>query len=98
MNYELELYKLIMTPDLEDLDLSYIDEMGWVDDMFLVWVSYIWLSDFIEGLKGIFGYGLFDDGGFNANMQSDGVCIDLCEALGSYISIENVFSKDKYRH
>ena len=98
MNEGLELYKLIMTPDPEDKDFSYVSEMGWVKDMFLVWIDYIHLSDFMERLKEIFGYGLFDDGGFDCNMQSDGVCIDLCEALGYALDIETVFPKDKYQH
>ena len=27
-NYELELYKLIINPDEEDSDISYVDEFG----------------------------------------------------------------------
>ena len=52
-------------------------------------------------LKRIFGNYIFDDGGFDANMQQDGVCIDLCEALGNYLGIddiEEVFPKEKYQH
>jgi hypothetical protein len=95
---ELELYKLIMTPDHSDTSFSYVSEMGWSGDMFLVWVDYWSFKEFMERLANIFGNGLFDDGGFSANMQSDGVCIDLVEALGSYIDIEDVFPKDKFKH
>lgn len=42
--------------------------------------------------------GMFDDGAFVANMQSDGVCIDLAEVLGGYLDIEAVFPKDKFKH
>lgn len=98
-NYELELYKLIMKPDEEDSSFSYVSEFGWVSkDEFLVWVDYWGIKEFIDGLKEIFGYGLFDDGSFDANMQSDGICIDLVEALGCYMNIEDVFPKDKYKH
>lgn len=98
MNKELELYKLIMTTDLDDKDFSYVSEMGWVKDMFLVWIPYGLLGDFMQNMKSIFGYGLFDDGAFDANMQSDGVCIDLAEVLDGYLDIETVFPRDKYKH
>lgn len=49
-------------------------------------------------LKELLGYGIFDDSGFNASMQGDCVCIDLCEAIGSFIDIEEIFPKDKYRY
>ena len=40
MNYELELYKLIMTPDEDDPDISYVDEFGWINDTeFCVWIN-----------------------------------------------------------
>ena len=52
----------------------------------------------MENMVSIFGYGLFDDGAFDANMQSDGVCIDLAEVLGGYLDIESVFPKDKFKH
>lgn len=98
-NYGLELYKLIMTPDEEDLDFSYVSEFGWVNnEEFLVWVSFDWIKDFIERLTEIFGYGIFDDGNFNANIQSDTVCIVLNEVLDGYVDIEEVFPKDKYQH
>lgn len=98
MNKELELYKLIMTPDLDDEDFSYVSEMRWENDMFLVWIPYGLLEGFMENMINIFGYGLFDDGAFDANMQSDGVCIDLAEVLGGFLDIETVFPKDKFKH
>lgn len=96
---ELKLFKLITMPDPEDSDVSYVSEYGWIDDKsFCVWVDYMWVDDFMRELKNIFGYGVFDDGAFNANMQSDGICIDLCEALGGYLNIEDVFPKEYYKH
>ena len=96
---ELALYKLFMTPSPKDSDISYIDEFGWVSNTeFYVWASYLWLKKFMEGLAEIFGNGIFDDGGFNANIQEDGICFDLEEAVGSYLDLEEVFPKDKFRH
>lgn len=93
MNYELELYKLITD------DNDYVSELGWVsDNEFFVWVSYLELYDFMKELKRIFGYGLFDDGSFNVNMREDSVCINLCEAVGNYLDVKEVFSKDRYQH
>ena len=46
----------------------------------------------------MFGLGLFDDGGIEANMQTDCICIDLCILLGNYLDIETVFPKDQYQH
>lgn len=92
-NYGYEIHKIVVE------DGYYVDEFGWVSDTeFYIWVSYFSLSDFMEKMKNVFGYGMFDDGGFNANIQSDGVCIDLCKMVGDYLDIEEVFSKDKYQH
>lgn len=99
MNYELELYKLIIRPDESDPDFGYVQELGWANSKeFLVWVNYCSIEEFMKRLKDIFGYGIFYDGGFNANMRPDCVCIDLCEVLESYINIEDIFPKDKYKH
>lgn len=98
-NYELELYKLIIRPDEIDPDICYAQELGWINDNeFCVWIDYLVLDEFICSLKNIFGYEIFDDGGFNGNMQSDCICIDLCEAIGECVDIEAVFPKDKYKH
>ena len=84
---------------ITDNDFSHIDEFGWINDNeFCVWVDYLWLYEFISGLKEMFGCGLFDDGGIEANMQTDCICIDLCVLLGSYLDIETVFPKDQYQH
>lgn len=78
---------------------SHIDEFGWINDNeFCIWVSHLWLYEFVEGLKEIFGYGLFDDGGIEVNMQIDCICIDLCVLLGGYLDIETVFPKEQYQH
>ena len=95
-NYELELYKLITGKD--ESGFCYVDELGWINDtQFCVWVSNYFFKDFIDGLTEIFGYGLYDDGGFDGNIQSDCVCIDLCEVLGNYgIDFKEVFPIKNY--
>lgn len=98
-NYELELYKLIIRPDESDPDICYVQELGWINDKkFCVWIDYLTLDEFICRLKDIFGYEIFDDGGFDANMQGDGVCIDLCAAIGDDVDMKAVFPKYKYEH
>lgn len=52
----------------------------------------------MDKMREIFGYGIFDAGNFNANIQSDTVCIDLADVLDAYVDIEEVFPKDKYKH
>ena len=97
MSDELSLYKLIVEQD-ED-EWSCVSEYGWViDDEFLVFVYNFNVEDFIKGLKDIFGVGLFDNGGFKATVKENYMCFDLCEILESYIDIEEIFPKDKYRY
>ena len=97
MSDELSLYKLVLEED-ED-SWSCVSEYGWVNnDDFIVWIYHFNVENFIDELYKIFGYGLFDDGGFKANVQRDYMCFDLCEILDGYIDLEDVFPKDKYRH
>lgn len=98
-NDELELYKLLATEDNE-YETVLVEELGWVSgDEFLVWVSYLWIKEFIELLEEMFGNSLFDDGGFNGNFKSDGVCINLKEMLEGYgIDLKKMFPMDKYKH
>lgn len=99
-NYELELYKLITNPEKEYHDISYVDEFGWVSDTeFCVWINSLWFNDFLKGLNDIFGYSLFDEGGIEARIGSDYVCINLTDAIGGYgVDLERVFPKNEYRH
>jgi len=98
-NYELELYKLLITPDEKDLNFSYVNEFGWVNnDQFLVWVNFNYFKEFIKKITEIFGYGIFDDENFNANIQHNTVCIVLNNVLDEYVNVEEVFPKDKYQH
>lgn len=61
-NYELELYKLCCAGDNE-YGTCIVDELGWISDSeFCVWVSYLYLKEFMDSLKELLGYGIFDDG------------------------------------
>lgn len=98
MTDELKLYKLLLT-DRNVYEDIICDELGWInDEQFCVWIPYCYLQYFIENLCKIFGNCIFDDGGFNANIQEEQVCIDLCEAIGYCIDIESVFPKDEFKH
>lgn len=99
-NYELELYKLIVIPDEEDSDISYVDEFGWVSDTaFYVWISIVWLEEFVKRLNDIFGYSLFDEGGIEARIGGDYACINLKDIAAPYgVDLEEVFPKNQYRH
>ncbi len=96
MNQELELYKLCVKPD--DEDIRYVREMGWENSEFLVWISYVWLKDFMDRFKQIFGADIFAEGSFGGVFLEDCVCFDLCEAVGYAVDLENIFPKDKYKH
>lgn len=75
-NYGLELYKLIIRPYESDSDICYAQEFGWINDrQFCIWIDHLALNEFMCRLKNIFGYGIFDDGGFNGNMQENCVCV-----------------------
>lgn len=99
-NYELELYKLIMQPDEDDPDISWVDEFGWIcGEEFCVWVNLLFLKDFMERFKEIFGSEVFDEGGIHAKIQDDCVCFALEDIMEGYgVELENVFPKDKYKH
>ena len=64
-----------------------------------VWINLIWFDEFVKRLKDIFGYSLFDEGGIEARIGCDYVCIDLEYFVGEYgVDLEEVFPKSKYRH
>ena len=92
---ELELYKLITESD-------YVESFGWREMgighiELLVWVRYIWLDDFVEKIKEIFGTGMFEDGGVSAVMLDDCICINLEDLVESYLDVKDVFPIDKYQ-
>ena len=99
-NYELGLYKLLINPEEDDIDISYVDEFGWGSNTeFYVWISLNWLNEFVKRLSDIFGYSLFDEGGIETKIFSDCVCIDLEEVISGYgVDLEEIFPRSKYTH
>lgn len=95
---ELKLYKLLVTDDNE-YATPLVDEIRWVsEDELLIWVSYIWIKEFMDSLRAMFGYYIFDDGGFDGNFQENGICIDLIKVLDGYgIDFKSIFPPDKYK-
>ena len=77
-----------------------IEEFGWInEDEFCVWVYYEFLKDFVENITDMFGFSVFDDGGFQANMQNTGVCINLEDITGTDdIDLKELFPIEKFRH
>ena len=54
-NYGLELYKLLMNTEEDDIDISYVEEFGWVNNTeFCVWINLIWFDEFVKRLRDIF--------------------------------------------
>jgi hypothetical protein len=99
MDKELELYKLIAPPIELSNDVRWVDEFGWIEDEFVVWVSKWWWNDFIAKLTQILGYSIFGDGGFKARIQADGICFVLSDITDKYgINLENVFPKEEYKY
>lgn len=90
---EKNLYNLITKSDG-------IEEFGWINkEEFCVWIYYEYLKDFMENIANMFGFGIFDDGGFQVNMQSTGVCINLEDITGmDDIDLKELFPIEKFRH
>ena len=99
-NYGLELYKLLMNTEEDDIDISYVEEFGWVNNTeFCVWINLIWFDEFVKRLRDIFGYSLFDEGGIEARIGSDYFCINLEEVISGYgVDLKEVFPRSKYTH
>ena len=92
----LKLYKLLATEDNE-YETALADEIRWESDgSLLVWISYLWIKEFMDELVKLFGTGIFDYGAFNGNFQDGCVCIDLEEAIGFDADLEGIFPKEKY--
>lgn len=86
----IELYKLCCRSN-NYYGHCLVSESGWVSSAeFYVWIQYPYLYDFMGRLNEIFHHGLFDDNYFKATMLESGACIDLCEALGGYLDVEDL--------
>ena len=87
----------IVTKPVKGEDYRLVDSYRWSDGNFYIWISTLFLEDFIDEIINIFGADVFDDGGCNANVQIGYVCFDLEDLLGGYIDIEEVFAEDKLK-
>ena len=96
---EVALYKMLMIPNENDLvENTLVEEFGWVEDEFCVWVRHSALDEFIQYFIREFGYCGLDEGGIDVNLQYEDVVINLCELLEDDVDIESVFPKEKYKH
>ncbi len=90
-NQELELYKLVTNQQAE---------CRWISDTeFVIWLSYYEMADFMEKFSKIFGCCVFDDGGIEAHLMGDYMCLDLASALSGWdIDFEAVFPREEFKH
>lgn len=96
---EVTLYKMLMLSNENDLvENTLVEEFGWVEDKFCVWIRHSALDEFIQYFIHEFGYCGLDEGGVDVKLQYECVVIDLCELLEDDVDIELVFPKDKYKH
>ena len=45
---EVALYKMLMLPDENDFGYTLVEEFGWVEDEFCVWIRHSALDEFIQ--------------------------------------------------
>ncbi len=96
---EVTLYKMLMLPNENNLvENTLVEEFGWVEDEFCVWIRHSALDEFIQYFIREFGYCGLDEGGIDVKLQYEYVVINLCELLEDDVDIELVFPKDKYKH
>lgn len=95
---EVALYKMLMLPDENDFEYTLVEEFGWVEDEFCVWIRHSALDEFIQYFIREFGYCGLDEGGIDVKLQNEDVVIDLCELLEDDVDIESIFPKEKYKH
>lgn len=88
---ERNLYRLIAESD-------YVESAGWSENSFLVYVEYLWIDIFIEKMINIFSTSIFDEGRAKATLLEYGICFDLCELVGYFIELEEVFPKSKFKY
>ena len=95
---EVALYKMLMLPNEYDYEDILVEEFGWVNDEFCVWIRHSMLDDFIQYFIHEFGYYGLDAGGIDVKLQDTYIVINLCELFGDTVNIESAFPKDKYAH
>ena len=96
---EVALYKMLMLPNENDLvKNTLVEEFGWVEDEFCVWIRHSALDEFIQYFIHEFGYCGLDECGIDVKLQYECVVINLCELLEDDVDIESIFPKEKYKH
>ncbi len=96
---EVALYKMLMLSNENDLvENTLVEEFGWVEDEFCVWIRHSALDEFIQYFIHEFGYCGLDEGGVDVKLQYEDVVINLCELFEDDVDIESVFPKEKYKH
>lgn len=91
MSDELRLYKLMTEEDTAPF------EFGWAnDEVFIVFVQWTEVDNFMSDLKKIFGSSLFWDNDFMLVVKDGYVCIELNKILHEYLEISEVFDRDEY--
>lgn len=85
---------------LKNLVSNCSDEFGWVDnDEFMIWLWWFNVDEFLQGLKSIFGWGLFDDGGFDVRVIDDNFVFNLYDILSCYdCDLKEIFQQSEYKH
>lgn len=95
---EVALYKMLMLPNEHDYEDILVEEFGWVNDEFCVWIRHFMLDEFVQYFIHEFGYCGLDTGGIDVKLQDTYIVINLCELFGDTVNIESAFPKDKYAH
>lgn len=77
-----------------------VQEFGWEGEMFLVWIPYTSLTEFMNVLGKMIGYdGFVGDGEFDCKLRHDEVCFNFVP-FADYLcaDLEKIFPKEKYKH
>ena len=98
-NYELELYRLLVCPDMYDKSFSFVKYMNCGKDKFIVCVDYRCLHDFLVGISEILGNSVYSN--FRNKTQKsigeinkEGLLINLLDLISHSkidIDLENLF-------
>lgn len=91
-NEELELYKLIVCPDMYNKNFYYVADYEWVENQFFVFVYYERLNEFFKGLKKIFKDKTLGNSS-QIKMYKGYVYINLSSLLKGCINLNNIFNQ-----
>lgn len=86
---ELDLYKFLQSSNVSCYEATEWDK----EKHYLVWLYFWGIADFVKLMEG-FGVD-FSDGGYDVNLQSDGVCVDLNDLYLYDIDLDKVFDMEE---